>query len=207
MEVLHSTDVIGEEIKEEARRKADCILKNADLEIDALRKGLDEKLEKLEEEQKKIYSDKIQKYKDSVFVTLPLKKWKERVEYVENVLNEALQTYFSSLSVNKKLEIIKTMLEKFKAIVDGKTIVLKYAGFDEEDSKKLVASVFSNINIEKCEQASYSEKRFVGVYEGLIIEDIEKTFICRAGMEQAKQNIFDEKKQMLAKALFGESLS
>ncbi len=207
MEVLHSTDVIGEEIKEEARRKADCILKNADLEIDALRKGLDEKLEKLEEEQKKIYSDKIQKYKDSVFVTLPLKKWKEKVEYVENVLNEALQTYFSSLSVNKKLEIIKTMLEKFKAIVDGKTIVLKYAGFDEEDSKKLVASVFSNINIEKCEQASYSEKRFVGVYEGLIIEDIEKTFICRAGMEQAKQNIFDEKKQMLAKALFGESLS
>ena len=207
MEVLHSTDLIGEEIKEEARKKADRILKNADLEIDALRKGLDEKLEKLEEEQKKIYSDKIQKYKDSVFVTLPLRKWKEKVEYVENVLNEALQTYFSSLSVNKKLEIIKTMLEKFKAIVDGKTIVLKYAGFDEEDSKKLVSSIFSNINIEKCEQASYSEKRFVGVYEGLIIEDIEKTFICRAGMEQAKQNIFDEKKQMLAKALFGESLS
>ena len=207
MEVLHSTDVIGEEIKEEARRKADRILKNADLEIEALRKGLDEKLGKLEEEQKKIYSDKIKKYRDSVFVTLPLKKWKEKVEYVENVLNESLQTYFSSLSVNKKLEIIKTMLEKFKAIVDGKTIVLKYAGFDEEDSKKLVTSVFSNINIEKCEQASYSEKRFVGVYEGLIIEDIEKTFICRAGMEQAKQNIFDEKKQMLAKALFGESLS
>ena len=207
MEVLHSTDVIGEEIKEEARRKADRILKNADLEIEALRKGLDEKLGKLEEEQKKIYSDKIQKYRDSVFVTLPLKKWKEKVEYVENVLNESLQTYFSSLSVNKKLEIIKTMLEKFKAIVDGKTIVLKYAGFDEEDSKKLVASVFSNINIGKCEQASYSEKRFVGVYEGLIIEDIEKTFICRAGMEQAKQNIFDEKKEELAKALFGESLS
>lgn len=207
MEVLHSTDVIGEEIKEEARKKADRILKNADLEIDALRKGLDEKLEKLEEEQKKIYSDKIQKYKDSVFVTLPLRKWKEKVEYVENVMNKALEIYFSSLSVNKKLEIIKTMLEKFKAIVDGKTIVLKYAGFDEEDSKKLVSSIFSNINIEKCEQASYSEKRFVGVYEGLIIEDIEKTFICRAGMEQAKQNIFDEKKQMLAKALFGESLS
>ena len=207
MEVLHSTDVIGEEIKEEARRKADCILKNADLEIDALRKGLDEKLEKLEEEQKKIYSDKIQKYKDSVFVTLPLRKWKEKVEYVENVMNKALEIYFSSLSVNKKLEIIKTMLEKFKAIVDGKTIVLKYAGFDEEDSKKLVSSIFSNINIEKCEQASYSEKRFVGVYEGLIIEDIEKTFICRAGMEQAKQNIFDEKKEELAKALFGESLS
>ena len=56
MEVLHSTDVIGEEIKEEARRKADRILKNADLEIEALRKGLDEKLGKLEEEQKKINS-------------------------------------------------------------------------------------------------------------------------------------------------------
>ena len=107
MEVLHSSDVIGEEIKEEARKKADRILKNANLEIEALRKSLDEKLEKLEEEQKEIYSDKIQKYKDSIFVTLPLKKWKKKMEYVENLLNEALETYFTSLSVDKKLEIIK----------------------------------------------------------------------------------------------------
>ena len=39
MEVLHSSDVIGEEIKEEARKKADRILKNANLEIEALRKS------------------------------------------------------------------------------------------------------------------------------------------------------------------------
>ena len=44
MEVLHSTDIIGEEIKEEARRKADRILKNADLEMEALKKDLDERL-------------------------------------------------------------------------------------------------------------------------------------------------------------------
>ena len=207
MEVLHSTDLIGEEIKEEARKKADRILKNADLEIEALRKSFNEKLEKLEEEQKEIYAGMIQKYKDSVFVTLPLRKWKEKVEYVENVMNKALEVYFSSLTVNKKLEIIKTILEKFKTIVDGKNILLKYTGFDEEDAKKLVSTTFSNINIYECEQASYLEKRFVGVYEGIIIEDIEKTFICKAGMEQAKQNIFDEKKEELAKALFGESLS
>lgn len=207
MEVLHSTDVIGEEIKEEARRKADRILKNAYLEIEALRKTLNEKLEKVEEEQKEIYANKIQGYKDSVFVTLPLKKWKKKVEYVENVLNEALETYFTSLSMDKKLKIIKTMLEKFRVIVDGKNIALKYSGFDKNDIQSLVASVFSNANIKECEEASYLEKRFAGVDEGVIIEDIEKTFICKAGMEQAKNNIFAEKKENLSKALFGESLS
>lgn len=207
MEVLHSTDVIGEEIKEEARRKADRILKNAYLEIEALRKTLNEKLEKVEEEQKEIYANKIQEYKDSVFVTLPLKKWKKKVEYVENVLNEALEAYFTSLSMDKKLKIIKTMLEKFRVIVDGKNIALKYSGFDKNDIQSLVASVFSNANIKECEEASYLEKRFAGVDEGIIIEDIEKTFICKAGMEQAKNNIFAEKKENLSKALFGESLS
>ena len=207
MEVLHSTDIIGEEIKEEARRKADRILKNADLEMEALKKDLDERLEKLEEDQKGIYNDKTQKYKDSVFVTLPLKKWKEKVEYVENVLNEALEAYFVSLGADKKLEIIKIMLEKFKVIVDDKTITLKYAGFDREKVRELVASVFSNIDIKECKEASYSEKYFAGVYEGLIIEDVERTFICKAGMEQAKKNVFSEKKEKLAKALFGESLS
>jgi hypothetical protein len=207
MEVLHSTDIIGEEIKEEARKKADHILKNAELEIEALRKGLDERLEKLEEEQKEIYSSKIKKYKDSVFVTLPLKKWKKKVEYVENALNEALKSYFASISVDKKLEIIKIMLEKFKNVVDGKTIILKCSGFDKEKIQKLSLSIFSTVTIKECREASYSEKRFADVYEGVIIEDIEKTFICKAGMEQAKKNIFDEKKDMLAKALFGESLS
>ena len=207
MEVLHSTDVIGEEIKEEARKKADRILKNADLEIETLRNTLNEKLEKLEKEQKEIYSNKIQKYKDSVFVTLPLKKWKEKVEYVENVLNEALEAYFTSLSMDKKLKIIKTMLEKFTHIVDGKNIILKYAGFPKEEARQLVSSIFSNVDIKECREALYSEKRFAGVYEGLIIEDSEKTFICKAGMEQAKKNIFDEKKEKLAKALLGESLS
>jgi hypothetical protein len=207
MEVLHSTDVIGEEIKEEARKKADRILKNAELEIEVLRKSLSERFEKLEEEQKEIYSTRIQKYKDSVFVTLPLKKWKEKVEYVENVLNEALETYFASLSIDKKLNIIKSLLEKFKPVVNGKTIMLKYSGFYKEEIQKLVVSVFSNIDIKECREASYSEKSFAGVYEGLVIEDVEKTFICKAGIEQAKKNIFDEKKERLAKALFGESLS
>lgn len=207
MEVLHSTDVIGEEIKEEARKKADRILKNAELEIEVLRKSLSERFEKLEEEQKEIYSTRIQKYKDSVFVTLPLKKWKEKVEYVENVLNEALETYFASLSVDKKLNIIKSLLEKFKPVVNGKTIMLKYSGFYKEEIQKLVVSVFSNIDIKECREASYLEKSFAGVYEGLVIEDVEKTFICKAGIEQAKKNIFDEKKERLAKALFGESLS
>ncbi|MGP1521667.1 MAG: hypothetical protein ACTTIZ_09240 [Treponema sp.] len=207
MKVLHSTDVIGEEIKEEARKKADRILKNADLEVETLKKALIEKLEKLEQEQREIYSNKIQKYRDSVFVTLPLKKWKKKLEYVESVLNEALQTYFNSLTMDEKLEILKIMLNKFKTIVDGKTIKVKYAGFDETMVRKLVIEVFTNVEIRECREALYSEKRFSGVYEGIIIEDIDKNFICKAGMEQAKNNVFAEQKEKLAQALFGESLS
>ncbi|MGP1438590.1 MAG: hypothetical protein ACTTKH_05915 [Treponema sp.] len=207
MEVLHSTDVIGEEIKEEARKKAECILKNADIEIEALRKSLTEKLATLEKEQKEIYSNKIEKYNESVFISLPLRKWKKKMEYVENVLNEMLEAYFTSLDIDKKLKIIRNMLEKFHFILDNKTITIKYAGFNKSEVEPLISSIFSNSNIQEYKEASYSEKRFSGVYTGLIIEDIDNTFICKAGIEQAKENVFDEKKQELVKALFGESLS
>ena len=71
MEVLNSTDVIGEEIKEEARKKAERVLSAANIEIERLRCEGDKKLAKLKSELDSLYKEKIKKYKDSVFITLP----------------------------------------------------------------------------------------------------------------------------------------
>lgn len=79
MEVLNSTDVIGDEIKEEARRRALRILKEADDEIEKLKKNASARLAKLKQDEREVYNKKIEEYKNSVFVTLPLEKWKKKI--------------------------------------------------------------------------------------------------------------------------------
>jgi len=206
MEVLNSTDVIGEEIKEEARKKAERVLSAANIEIERLRCEGDKKLAKLKSELDSLYKEKIKKYKDSVFITLPLQKWKKRMFFMETELNNALENYFTSLDVEKRLTIIKAMLEKFKSIILNKSIIVKYSKFEKSAVLKLVMDSFTECTIKECKEATKSEMNLIGVFEGIIIEDVENTFICKAGIEQAKKDVFDKIKDEARKALFGGAL-
>ncbi len=206
MEVLNSADVIGEEIKEEARRKANLILKNADREIENLNRSTEKKIEKLKEEQTTIYKNKIEEYKQKVFVTIPLKKWKEKTAYIEDIISSSLDEYFANLSVNERLFIIKNSLRNFKDIVEGKELIVRYARFEKEKIEKLVLATFPNSKILELKEATYAERRFANVEEGVIIEDVERTFLCKAGLEQVKIKISAEIKEELFYALFGRAL-
>lgn len=207
MEVLNSTDVIGDEIKEEARRKALRILKEADDEIEKLKDEKVKKIATLKQEQTEIYNKKIEQYKRAVFVTLPLEKWKKKVSYIEETLNNSLQKYFNALDIDKKLHIIKTELTRFNKIISNKKLLVKYSGFEKEKVKSLINSVFPNCNIQEIKEATHEQMRFVNVFEGIIIEDESLTFICKAGLEQAKEAMFSQIKEKVAKILFGGLLN
>ena len=204
MEVLSSTDIIGEEIKQEARKKAALILKNADTEVQRLQMKVSEEIAKLKAEEDELYASKIRKYKEDVFVRLPYKKFKERIEYVEELFNSAQEKYFASLDANSKLFIIKTVLKKYRSVLQGQEIVVKYAGFSQEKVERLVSSVFPDCKIKEVREANMKEVRRLALNQGIIIEDVERTFACKASLEGAKNALFDEKKNDLINALCGE---
>ena len=191
MEILSSTDVIGEEIKQEARKKAALILKNADAEVQRLQEKIAEKIANLKVEEDELYASKIRKYKEDVFVRLPYKKFKERIEYVEELFNSAQEKYFASLDTNSKLFIIKTILKKYKTLLQGQEIIVKYA-------------VFPDCKIKEIKQVEVAGVRRLAFSQGIIIEDVERTFSCKASLEGAKRVLFDEKKSELCHALCGE---
>lgn len=203
MEILSSTDVIGEEIKEEARKKANLILKNADAEVAKLQALAGERLARLKEMQEQLYSEKIKKYRDEVFVRLPLSKFKEKIEYVENLFNLASTKYFASLDVNSQLFIVKTVLKKYKSVLQEGDILVKYAGFPKEKVARLVSSVFPACNIKEVREATNEEMRRFAIRQGIIIEEVEKNFFCKASLEGAKTALFDEMKARLCDVLCG----
>lgn len=204
MEILSSTDVIGEEIKQEARKKAALILKNADAEVQRLQEKVAEKIANLKVQEDELYASKIRKYKEGVFVRLPYKKFKERIEYVEELFNSAQEKYFASLDTNSKLFIIKTILKKYKTLLQGQEIIVKYAGFSQEKVERLVSSVFPDCKIKEIKQVEVAGVRRLAFSQGIIIEDVERTFSCKASLEGAKGVLFDEKKSELCHALCGE---
>lgn len=207
MEILNSTDVIGDEIKEEARRKATKILKEADDEIDKLKKEASIKLKKLKQEQIEIYNEKIENYKSSVLVTLPLENWKRKVLFIEETLNNAVQAYFDALSVDKKLKIINAQLTRFDKIISNQNLLVRYSGFKEEEVKFLIKRVFPNCKIQEIKKATHEQMHFTHVFEGIIIEDEALSFICKTGIEQAREKMFNQIKEKIAKILFGGLLN
>ena len=207
MEILNSTDIIGDEIKEESRKKAEKILKEADEMIKRLKDEKIEKIAKVKQEQIEIYNNKIEQYRSSVFITLPLEKWKCKVSYIEDTLNNALQKYFDALSLDKKLHIIKLELKKFSKVLSNQHILVTYCGFEKAPMLSLLHCVFPNCNIEDMREASREKMRFLSLFHGLIIEDENHTFICKAGLEQAKEAMLSQIKDSLAKVLFKELLN
>ena len=203
MEILSSTDIIGEEIKEEARKKAAIIIKNADDEIKRLQSKSSEKIAQLKVSQEELYASKIQKYRQDVFVRLPLKKLKSKMEYIECLFTSASDKYFASLPINSKLFIIKNVLKKYQKVLQNREVVVKYAGFPQEKVYRLVFSLFPDCNIKEVREASSEEVRRLLLDEGVAIEDVERTFVCKASIEGAKALLFDEKKKELCETLCG----
>lgn len=203
MEILNSTDIIGDEIKEEARKKAMRILKEADHEIENLKEEASAKLAKLKQEQTEIYDAKIEEYTNSVFVTLPLERVKKKISYIEDTINKYSKKYFDELSIDKKLHIVKLELTRFRAVISNSRLIVKCCGFEKEKIKALIYSVFQNCEIKELKEATYDEMCFTNTFEGIIVEDESATFICKAGLEQAKEAMFNRTKEKMAKVLFG----
>ena len=206
MEVLNSIDIIGDEIKDEARKKAEAILEAANSEIEELQKKMDEKLAKLKAEKDEFYKDKLEKYKDRVFVTIPRQKWKEKIQYVESSLEEALEKYFNNLKEDKILLILKNMMSRFIPILQKKDVIIKADGFDLDKIKDVLSSSIPNCKIKNVVEATEDEKRLYLIKKGFIIEDIDKTFVCKVGVEHAKEEVSSKIKEELYLALFGEEL-
>jgi len=206
MEVLNSIDIIGDEIKDEARKKAEIILDKANSEIEELQKKGEKKLAKLKAEKEAFYKAILEKYKEHVFVTIPLEKWREKIRYVESSIQNALEKYFKEIGDDKLLIILKNMLTRFAPILQKKEIIIKYDGFEVDEIKNVLSSIVHDCKVKDIIEATEKEKELFLIKKGFIIEDIDKTFVCKLGARHAKDEAEEKIKEELYLALFGEEL-
>lgn len=203
MEELRSTEILDKEIREDARKKAERILKNAETEAAGIKNGVTRRIKEVKAEKERFYSEKLKAYKDNCNAAVPLEKQRKEILFFDSEIQRALDAYFGETGKEKKRGIIAGFLKKFEPVVGNKKIIVKYAGFSKSETETLIKEYFPKAVPEKYAKLTDVEAEIAGVDYGLIIEDTEHTFACKTDINRARRYLLTEKREEVKAALFG----
>jgi F0F1-type ATP synthase membrane subunit b/b' len=140
MEELRTTEVLGNEILEDARKKAQKILKTADDAIAAQNRDWERKIKHSTDSIRKTFAGRIKKTNEEIQARLPLDKRRLRSEITENFLVKAMDEFLRTLSREKLLLVLERELStRLKVCAEDlanhrSTVHVRYSGLSLEES-------------------------------------------------------------------------
>ena len=122
MEELQSTEILDREILEDARKKAQKILKTAEDTIKTKSADWENKLKASLSELEKTYARQGKIAADEIMARLPIDKRRIKAKKIEEMLSSAVKSWYEGLSRGRVLELLKKELEKRLASGDKITV-------------------------------------------------------------------------------------
>lgn len=205
MEELRSTEVLDREIESDARKKAEKILKNADVECAKILGGVENRIKTAVEQKNAYYKAKIERFERNTTSALPLEKERYLVKFYAESSSVSLNEYLENLGEKKRLALLEKKFKKIKNSLYGRKFRAAVFGFEIEEAKKIVplAVSFSETTFKKSgEEAAFGNR----IHEGIILESEDGSVRVRLTIDQIVRELFDEYSQELAEALFGGTL-
>ena len=93
MQELRSTEILDKEIQSDARRKAEKILKKADLDAQEILNSISSSIEKAKSEKSDFYSKKIQAFEKDQNASVPLEKERFKVSFIQDSMSGNINSY------------------------------------------------------------------------------------------------------------------
>jgi len=209
MEELRSTEILDREIQTDARRKAEQILRKAEISCDGILNSVGKDIEKAEAEKRKFYSQKLSAFKKDLDASVPLEKERFEVFFVQNSLNESMNEYLKSLPEEKRLELAMSGIDRWADSMSGRKFNAYVYGFGMEKAMTALRARFGD------DVVSCSETKFDGIVledgcglelkEGIILESDDRQFRCRLTVPEVLSRVLDVNRKELSDALFGGS--
>ena len=159
MEELRSTDILDKEIQEDARKKAEKIVKNSQIESQNILDGVDSKLKTAREEKEKFYAEKIARFEKDTNAALPLEKQRFLVSFEDEQVTQGIKKYLEKLSIEKKAELLKSLLQKYKPTLENHKVYVFTVDFEKKLAEKIVEDILGSKNIISCNELSDFEKQ------------------------------------------------
>ncbi len=211
MQELRSTDILDKEIQADARRKVERILKTADAECERVLNSVQERVNQAVQEKETFYKNKLSVYESHINAAIPLEKQRFEVNFVQNTVADALNSYIESLDEEKRINLVLKNLSQ--DLIKDKKFTAYIYGFDIDKKNALVVKKLKDIlgnGLLKCEKTEFgkivdeSNSDFeINRKEGVILEAEDKSLRLRLTLTEAISHILDEKRSELYQALFG----
>lgn len=207
MEELHSSAGLDEQIYAEARKKAAKILAKADSDSAVLLDGVAARVLDAKTKAEDASQSRISVYEKNIDSSLPLEKQRYRVSYIHDSVVSQIESYIESLSEEKQLEIIQTLVERAKPILKDKKVTAEVVNFNIDEAKKMLVSVLGS-NVEKCEEAKpiiLEDEKVTGIKtrKGIFVKTDDGKITCRFTLDEKIKEILDSKMEELSSSLFG----
>lgn len=210
MEELRSTDILDKEIQDDARKKAEKILKNADVQGQQILADVETRLESAKKDRESYYSQKAAQFKKDLDSSLPLEKSRFLVSYISSSVASAINDYLKTISQEKRIQLVLTMLNRFESLTDGKSFEAAVYGFNLDLAKnelnknnKLHISSFLATEFAKTGEVAVDG---IEIHEGIILVSDDKVVKIRLTLEELFSELIDKYRNELAVTLFGGRL-
>lgn len=210
MEELRSTDILDKEIQDDARKKAEKILKNADAQGQQILADVETRLESAKKDRESYYSQKAAQFKKDLDSSLPLEKSRFLVSYISSSVASAINDYLKTISQEKRIQLVLTMLNRFESLTDGKSFEAAVYGFNLDLAKnelnknsKLHISSFLATEFAKTGEVAVDG---IEIHEGIILVSDDKLVKIRLTLEELFSELIDKYRNELAVTLFGGRL-
>ncbi|MDR3337597.1 MAG: hypothetical protein LBT16_10375 [Treponema sp.] len=227
MEELQSTEVLDREILEDARRKAQRILKTADDEAAAAGAGWNAKADEALAGLRKRHNERLELGRIEVMARLPLDKRRLRLQKIDSLLHDAACSFFSGLDRENLLGVLADSLaERVREIAgdfqDGEgwrsgnkaPVRAAYRFLSQTEAESLLEKTFPRGKIGPSLPAGPPDKSSWIIQEGDaayvhggqfpgIVVDLGKVRIS-VSADDLIESLLKEKRGELASALLGE---
>ncbi len=206
MEELRSTEILDKEIQEDARKKADRILKNADTEAARIASDVETRIAAARQEKEEVCKKRIEAGQRDADAAVPLEKERFLVSFEDKAVTTAIEEYYTALSEKKRLTLIGNLLKQFKDILSGKQGNLSFNGFSEKNIRKLIQDELGTsfiLSMTELDDPHAMEKE---AYRGMVIETSDGRIRCRVTIPEIFANLIDSNRYELVQAIFGDAL-
>ena len=207
MEEFRSTEILDKEIQEDARRKAEKLLKRADDDCQKIIDDLNERIEVVSKEKQVLYAGRTEALKKDLDAALPLEKERFLVSFIDSSIIKGINRFIDGLSNEKRIALLENLLKRYESKLVDKKLAIKFHGFQQDELKKMFQKHFNKLNIESFVSLNDDAAKELHDEYGMIIESTDKSVRCRVTIDELIEEIVDTYRDEIAEALFGGRIS
>ena len=203
MEEFRSTEILDKEIQDDARRKAEKLLKRAEIDGQKILDDVKVRIENTAKEKQAMYAARTEALKNDLDAALPLEKERFLVSFIDSAIIQAIEQYISNLNDSKKIKLLEKLLVRYAPALSDKQFSVQFHGFKQDELEKLLkkhlgasgaGSFYALNDIAAAEQ---------NVKFGMILESADRTVRCRVTINELVSELVDTNRFELAEALLG----